>query len=101
MADTTPSVELNGNSVDPSDNPVLELNDGSSAAAVPVNESPATALARKHAEAHPVTMEDVVDEEDLLHPGSKSAIATGTATPIIDGPLPAAAAEAATVPKKA
>ncbi|KAF3908268.1 Vigilin [Arthrobotrys entomopaga] len=51
------------------------------------SESAASKMQKLHS-AHTATVEEVVDEEDLLHPGSKSAIATGQATPIIDGPLP-------------
>ncbi|KAK6507875.1 hypothetical protein TWF481_006296 [Arthrobotrys musiformis] len=52
------------------------------------SESAAAKLQKLHeAHAHAATVEEVVDEEDLLHPGSKSAIATGQATPIIDGPV--------------
>ncbi|KAK6337101.1 hypothetical protein TWF718_009887 [Orbilia javanica] len=51
------------------------------------SETAAAKMQRLH-EAHAATVEDTVDEEDLLHPGSKSAIATGQATPVIDGPLP-------------
>ncbi|KAF3137290.1 hypothetical protein TWF703_005213 [Orbilia oligospora] len=49
-------------------------------------ETAASKMQKLH-EAHAATVEDAVDEEDLLHPGSKSAIATGQATPVIDGPL--------------
>ncbi|EPS41164.1 hypothetical protein H072_4956 [Dactylellina haptotyla CBS 200.50] len=51
------------------------------------SESAAAKMQKLH-NAHTATVEEVVDEEDLLHPGSKSAIATGQATPVIDGPLP-------------
>ncbi|KAF3932353.1 Vigilin [Dactylellina cionopaga] len=57
-----------------------------SASSSAANESAAAKMAKLHAQA--ATVEEVLDEEDLLHPGSKSAIATGQATPIIDGPLP-------------
>ncbi|KAK6526036.1 hypothetical protein TWF281_011076 [Arthrobotrys megalospora] len=51
------------------------------------SESAAAKMQKLH-EAHTATVEEVPDEEDILHPGSKSAIATGQATPVIDGPLP-------------
>ncbi|KAK6343619.1 hypothetical protein TWF730_011210 [Orbilia blumenaviensis] len=55
-------------------------------------ESAASKMQKLH-EAHAATVEEVLDEEDILHPGSKSAIATGQATPIIDGPLPSASSK--------
>ncbi|KAJ6256154.1 Vigilin [Drechslerella dactyloides] len=70
------------------DPPVVEASgSGSSAAATDgPPESAAARMQRLH-NAHAATVEDVVDEEDLLHPGSRSGIATGQATPVIDGPL--------------
>ncbi|EWC46448.1 hypothetical protein DRE_04391 [Drechslerella stenobrocha 248] len=62
-------------------------NGSTAAVAAGPSESAAARMQRLH-NAHAVTVEEVPDEEDLLHPGSKSGIATGVATPVIDGPLP-------------
>ena len=49
-----------------------------------VEESPAVVLARKH-EAHPVTIEEVKDEDEIFHPGGSIATnSNGTATPILE-----------------
>ncbi|KAK6346602.1 hypothetical protein TWF696_006723 [Orbilia brochopaga] len=85
----------NGNGTVPEvavDPPVVEASgSGSSAGAADAGtdgprESAAARMQKLH-NAHAATVEEVVDEEDLLHPGSRSGIATGQATPVIDGPI--------------
>ncbi|RVD89600.1 uncharacterized protein DFL_000602 [Arthrobotrys flagrans] len=80
-------------------NPVPEVAiDAPAPAEATSSETPASRMQKlhaAHAAAHAATVEDTVDEEDILHPGSKSAIATGQATPVIDGPLPSSSSKKA------
>ncbi|KAF3933682.1 Vigilin [Dactylella cylindrospora] len=78
--ESTNGINGNGNSI-----PEVAIDAGESSSSAGPSE--AAKMAERH-NAHAATVEEVLDEEDLLHPGSKSAIATGQATPVIDGPLP-------------